>query len=77
MFEPFQWLASGRTAGSRSSGLGLAIVRSIVRAHGGTVTAMPNAGGGLAVTITLPAAHVPEPSAPNDEMPTRMPSSRP
>jgi signal transduction histidine kinase len=55
LFEPFQRLASDRAAGARSTGLGLAIVRSIVHAHGGTVTAAPNAAGGLAVTITLPA----------------------
>jgi signal transduction histidine kinase len=56
LFEPFQRLVSDRTAGSRSTGLGLAIVRSIVHAHGGTVTAVPNAEGGLAITITLPLA---------------------
>ncbi|MFB4278492.1 sensor histidine kinase [Nonomuraea sp. MTCD27] len=55
LFEPFQRLTSHRTAGSRSTGLGLAIVRSIVHAHHGTVTAAPNAGGGLTVTVTLPA----------------------
>jgi signal transduction histidine kinase len=55
LFEPFQRLASDRTAGARSSGLGLAIVRSIVRAHRGTVEAAPIAEGGLAVTVTLPA----------------------
>jgi signal transduction histidine kinase len=55
LFEPFQRLASGRAAGTRSIGLGLAIVRSIVRAHGGTVAAAPNADGGLTVTVTLPA----------------------
>ena len=55
LFEPFQRLASHRTAGARSTGLGLAIVRSIVGAHGGTVVAAANAGGGLAVTVTLPS----------------------
>jgi signal transduction histidine kinase len=54
LFEPFQRLASQRTAGARSTGLGLAIVRSIVCAHGGTVLAAPNAEGGLTVTVTLP-----------------------
>ncbi|WP_308442032.1 hypothetical protein [Dactylosporangium siamense] len=33
----------------------MAIVRSIVRAHQGTVTATPNDDGGLTVTVTLPA----------------------
>ncbi|GAA4557754.1 sensor histidine kinase [Planotetraspora kaengkrachanensis] len=58
LFEPFQRLTSDRTASSRSTGLGLAIVRSIVHAHDGTVTAAPNAEGGLAVTVTLRARDV-------------------
>ena len=59
LFEPFQRLGSDRGNGSRSTGLGLAIVRSIVRAHGGTVTAVPNPGGGLSVTVRLPAGRPP------------------
>jgi signal transduction histidine kinase len=58
LFEPFQRLASHRAAGSSSSGLGLAIVRSIVHAHGGAVTATPNSDGGLTVTVTFPAGKV-------------------
>ncbi|WP_182901014.1 cell wall metabolism sensor histidine kinase WalK [Microbispora sp. H10830] len=58
LFEPFQRLSSGRAAGSKSTGLGLAIVRSIVRAHDGTVTAAPNAEGGLTITVTLPTGAV-------------------
>jgi K+-sensing histidine kinase KdpD len=54
LFEPFQRLESGRPAEATSSGLGLAIVRSIVRAHCGTVEAAPMAEGGLTVTVTLP-----------------------
>ena len=54
LFEPFQRLRSGRAAGIRS-GLGLAIVRSIVHAHGGAVAAAPDPAGGLAVTVTVPA----------------------
>lgn len=59
LFEPFQRLAPERANRSRSTGLGLAIVRSIVRAHGGTVTVAPNPGGGLSVTVRLPAERQP------------------
>jgi two-component system, OmpR family, sensor histidine kinase VanS len=37
-------------------GLGLAIVESISRAHQGTLTLAPRDGGGLRVTVRLPAA---------------------
>ena len=37
-------------------GLGLAIVKSITQAHDGTLTLTPRAGGGLRVTVHLPAA---------------------
>jgi two-component system sensor histidine kinase VanS len=37
-------------------GLGLAIVESITQAHDGTLTLTPRAGGGLCVTVQLPAA---------------------
>jgi two-component system sensor histidine kinase VanS len=36
-------------------GLGLAIVNSITRAHDGTLTLTPRGGGGLCVTVQLPA----------------------
>jgi signal transduction histidine kinase len=57
LFEPFQRLecARARAGAGASSGLGLAIVRSIVRAHRGTAEATPLPEGGLAVTVTLPA----------------------
>lgn len=59
LFEPFQRREPNRVDGGRSSGLGLAIVRSIVHAHGGTIAALPNASGGLTVTVTLPARDAP------------------
>jgi two-component system sensor histidine kinase VanS len=37
-------------------GLGLTIVKSITQAHDGTLTLTPRAGGGLRVTVQLPAA---------------------
>ncbi len=40
-------------------GLGLAIVKSIARAHDGTLTLAPRAGGGLRVTVRMPAAAPP------------------
>jgi signal transduction histidine kinase len=55
IFEPFRRLGP-RTASTGRVGLGLAIVRSVAVAHDGTATATPRDGGGLTVTVTLPAA---------------------
>ena len=50
--EPFE--RGGRT-GTRGSGLGLSIVRAVAEAHGGRLSLMPRAEGGLAVRVVLPA----------------------
>lgn len=55
LFEPFRRGPVDRTADTPGSGLGLSIVRAVVRAHGGTVTAEPVPGGGLTVVVRLPA----------------------
>jgi signal transduction histidine kinase len=55
LFEPFRRLHPDRTGSAAGAGLGLSIVRSIATAHGGTVTARPNATGGLTVRVRLPA----------------------
>jgi signal transduction histidine kinase len=55
MFEPFRRLGADRLAGRGGVGLGLAIVRSIVTAHQGTLHARPRQDGGLEVKIELPA----------------------
>ncbi|MFI7439957.1 sensor histidine kinase [Nonomuraea indica] len=55
LFKPFHRLGEERMVTGRSAGLGLSIVRSVARAHGGDVTARPREGGGLVVTVTLPA----------------------
>ncbi len=47
---------AGDPAHRPGAGLGLAIVREIVAAHGGDVTAAPNRPHGLRITITLPAS---------------------
>ncbi|MGN9809790.1 sensor histidine kinase [Micromonospora sp. BQ11] len=54
LFEPFRRGGRERT-GARGSGLGLSIVRAVCDAHGGTVRAVAQPGGGLEVTVTLPA----------------------
>ena len=54
LFEPFRRSGAARTA-RRGAGLGLSIVRAITTAHGGTVVAEARPGGGLVVTVDLPA----------------------
>lgn len=56
LFEPFHRGDGSRVAGSGGSGVGLSIVRAVAAAHGGEVEARPRAGGGLVVTVRLPAA---------------------
>lgn len=54
LFERFARLDRTSSAGRVGYGLGLSIVRAIVRAHRGTVTARAPAGGGLEVEVSLP-----------------------
>ncbi|GHF18240.1 two-component sensor histidine kinase [Amycolatopsis deserti] len=54
LFEPFRRAGVARTA-RHGAGLGLSIVRAAVEAHDGLVSAEPVVGGGLAVTVRLPA----------------------
>ncbi|MFN2534793.1 MAG: sensor histidine kinase [Pseudonocardiaceae bacterium] len=54
LFEPFHRSGVARTS-HEGSGLGLSIVRAVVTAHAGTVHAEPVPGGGLIVTVHLPA----------------------
>jgi two-component system sensor histidine kinase KdpD len=50
VFEPFR-----RGAGSQSSGIGLAICKAIVEAHGGTIDVAGVAGRGARFTFTVPS----------------------
>ncbi|MFE0470130.1 sensor histidine kinase [Streptomyces sp. NPDC058947] len=53
--EPFQ-RGTERVRGDHAgAGLGLAIVETITRAHGGTLTLTPRSAGGLRITVELPA----------------------
>jgi two-component system sensor histidine kinase VanS len=68
--EPFQRGSERLRTDHAGIGLGLAIVRSIIHAHDGTLTLTPRADGGLCVTVHLPAA----PRQPTDGRP-RAPAS--
>lgn len=53
LFEPFRQGERART-GHRGSGLGLSIVRAVVAAHEGTVSAQARPEGGLQVRVEVP-----------------------
>ncbi|MFI6554454.1 sensor histidine kinase [Streptomyces griseus] len=53
--EPFQRGAERLRTHHTGVGLGLAIAETITRAHDGTLTLTPRSGGGLRVTVELPA----------------------
>lgn len=54
LFEPFRRLRTDRTGSDKGVGLGLSIVRSVARAHGGHIYAQPREGGGLVMRVALP-----------------------
>ncbi|HEV8166128.1 MAG TPA: HAMP domain-containing sensor histidine kinase [Actinomycetota bacterium] len=54
LFEPFRRLHGRVASPTRGAGLGLSIVRSVARAHGGHTHAIALAAGGLEVTVRLP-----------------------
>jgi signal transduction histidine kinase len=55
VFQPFRRLEPSRNRGTGGVGLGLAIARTIARAHGGDVTLTARDGGGLNARLALPA----------------------
>ncbi|HEX6537726.1 MAG TPA: ATP-binding protein [Candidatus Dormibacteraeota bacterium] len=56
IFERFWKADSSRQRDGESSGLGLAIVRHVVEAHGGSVTVVSEPKRGAVFTVELPAA---------------------
>ncbi len=54
LFEPFA-RAKERLNHADGVGLGLSIANAIARAHNATITARPRPGGGLEISVTLPA----------------------
>ncbi|WP_285020397.1 ATP-binding protein [Novosphingobium sp. fls2-241-R2A-195] len=57
-FEPFYRSEAARKSGRNGSGLGLAVCRSIARAHGGDVS-FAHGQDGFVARVTVPAAFVP------------------
>ena len=56
IFEPFVRLDTARARDTGGAGLGLAIARSIVVSHGGTLSVESTLGAGSRFTIRLPLA---------------------
>jgi len=55
LFHPYERSEAQTARERQGTGLGLAISRSLIEAHGGTVTLTSTLGEGTMVTITLPA----------------------
>jgi len=54
VFDKYKEFLTGKTSAKKTTGLGLAICRSIVEAHNGTMTAESEAGKGSTFTVLLP-----------------------
>ncbi|MEO1190356.1 MAG: ATP-binding protein [Pseudomonadota bacterium] len=57
LFDRFYRVESSRSRATGGRGLGLAICKAIVSAHGGSLEASHSPLGGLAMTLRLPASH--------------------
>jgi signal transduction histidine kinase len=58
VFEPFYRGPAAERNATPGSGLGLSLVRHVVRAHGGSVRVEPRDGGGAALVVELPTPSV-------------------
>jgi signal transduction histidine kinase len=54
VFDPFYRREPSRSRQTGGIGLGLSVARSIARAHGGDVTLLNRAQGGLTARVVLP-----------------------
>jgi two-component system sensor histidine kinase KdpD len=60
IFEPFYRTPGEATSKVGGSGLGLAVSRAIVEAHGGDIWAAPREGGGTGMHVSLPTRRINE-----------------
>jgi signal transduction histidine kinase len=60
IFEPFYRTPGEATSKVGGSGLGLAVSRAIVEAHGGHIWATPREGGGTGMHVSLPTRRINE-----------------
>ena len=78
LFQPFQRLGTDRASRGEGTGLGLSIVQAIADAHGASITARPQPGGGLLVEVTFPDPGTASPSPETPGNPhTRISACRP
>ncbi len=54
VFKPFYRLEDSRSRETGGTGLGLTVARTIIHAHGGTITLTNRAEGGLRAEVSLP-----------------------
>ncbi len=74
VFERFHRVEGARSRSHEGSGIGLALVRDLVRMHGGEVAIESRLGHGTTVTVTLPLGHAHLPQDQVAHAPAQQPS---
>jgi signal transduction histidine kinase len=75
VWEPFRRLDRAVEAGISGNGIGLAVVRELVTAQGGTVTVHDAPGGGASFVVTLQATSATRVGSASPNAPSRFPAS--